>query len=213
MTVKRLSRDAVRRLYDGHEVASHTLTHPYMSSLTEPEILHEMRADKENLQQLLGREVAGFALPFRYYSEQIATCARNAGFLYSRMSEFTGNYDPWQDRYHWKCGFYHVEPGLRDYVAGFLATEQELALCQIVGHSYDLDAEDLWGVTEDIFAAVSMRDDVWLATHREIVEYLLAMTRLESHDGYVTNRSNRELWLEVKGVPVVLRPGESLKEE
>lgn len=213
MTVKRLSREAVQGLYDGHEVASHSLTHPYMSSLTKPEILREMGADKANLEQLFGTEVAGFALPFRYYSEQIADCARESGFLYSRMSEFTGDYCPWQDRYYWKCGFYHVEPGLRDYVAGFLATDAELALCQIVGHSYDLDAEDLWNVTEEIFAAVSMREDVWLATHRQIVEYLMAMSCLRSDGGYLVNDSDRKLWLEVNGTPVVLLPGESLKEE
>lgn len=213
MTVKRLSREAVQGLYDGHEVASHSLTHPYMSSLTKPEILREMGADKANLEQLFGAEVAGFALPLRYYSEQIADCARESGFLYSRMSEFTGDYCPWQDRYYWKCGFYHVEPGLRDYVAGFLATDEELALCQIVGHSYDLDAEDLWNVTEEIFAAVSMREDVWLATHRQIVEYLLAMSCLRSDGGYLVNDSDRKLWLEVNGTPVVLLPGESLKEE
>ena len=213
MTVKRLSREAVQGLYDGHEVASHSLTHPYMSSLTKPEILREMGADKANLAQLFGAEVAGFALPFRYYSEQIADCARESGFLYSRMSEFTGDYCPWQDRYYWKCGFYHVESGLREYVAGFLATDEELALCQIVGHSYDLDAEDLWNVTEEIIAAVSMREDVWLATHRQIVEYLLAMSSLRSDGGYLVNDSDSKLWLEVNGTPVVLLPGESLKEE
>lgn len=109
--------------------------------------------------------------------------------------------------------FYHVEPGLRDYVAGFLVTDEELALCQIVGHSYDLDAEDLWNVTEEIFDAVSMREDVWLATHRQIVEYLLAMSCLRSDGGYLVNDSDRKLWLEVNGTPVALLPGESLKEE
>lgn len=213
MTVKRLSREAVQGLYDGHEVASHTLTHPYMSSLSESEILHQMSADKENLEGLFGREVLGFAVPFSYYSDAIADCARKAGFTYARMSEFSLGYCPWQDRYYWKCGFYHVEPGLRDYVEGLLYTEEELALCQIVGHSYDLDAENLWGVTEDIFCVVSQRDDVWLATHLQIVEYLMAMSRLEIRDGVAINHSNSHLWMEVNQKPVCLRPGEWIKEE
>ena len=212
MTVKRLPPEAVVGLYDGHEVASHTLTHPYMNALTHQQILEQMVFDKENLERLLEVEVSGFAVPFSYYSEEIAACARIAGFRYARMSEFTNHYDPWQDRYHWKCGFYHVMPGLRDYVSGFLSTDAELALCQIVGHSYDLDAEDLWGETEDIFAAVSMRKDVWLATHLQIVEYLMAMAALEVGENYIRNGSNRKLWLEVNALPVVLSPGEYWKE-
>ena len=42
MEVKRLGTDAVQGLYDGHEIASHTLTHPYMDNLPEFEILRQL---------------------------------------------------------------------------------------------------------------------------------------------------------------------------
>jgi hypothetical protein len=213
MTVKRLSREAVTGLYDGHEIASHSLTHPYMSSLSRQEVLHEMSRDKENLERLFGREVWGFALPFRYYSDMIAQCARETGFRYARISEFKNDYHPWQDRYYWKCGFYHIEPGLWEYVEGFLQTHEELALCQIIGHSYDLDAEDLWDVTEKIFASVSGCKDIWFATNHQIVDYLMAMSRLQITNGGAVNHSDADLWLEVDGKTICLHPGESVKEE
>ncbi len=203
MEVRRLPVDAVRHLYDGHEVASHTLTHPYMSELPEWEIMRQMGEDRRNLEEIFGREVKGFAVPFDYYSARIARCAENCGFEYARMSEFSGSYVPCRDWYFWKTGVYHIEENLTDFVAGFLNTEEELAVCQIVGHSYDLDAENLWGTMELICAAVSGQEDVWSCTNLELVRYLKAV---EQFDG--TNRSDQTLWFEVGGRIRTLHPGE-----
>lgn len=172
MEVKRLSPEAALHLYDGHEIASHTLTHPYMHDLSEEEIFRQMQEDKTNLERLFSREVKGFAVPFDYYDDRIANCAQKCGFEYSRMSDLIGSYKPWTDWYHWKAGIYHIEPNLTNYVADYLNTDEELAVCQIVGHSYDLDAENLWGTMELIFAAVSSRDDIWFCTNLELVEFL-----------------------------------------
>ena len=49
--VKRLNIDEVKSIYEGHEIASHTLTHPYMDKLTKEEIIYELSKDKENLEK------------------------------------------------------------------------------------------------------------------------------------------------------------------
>lgn len=203
MEVKRLSETRAKGLYDGHEIASHTLTHPYMHDLSEGELMYQLGRDRENLEALFGCPVRGFAVPFDYYSDAIAGCAARCGFEYARMSEFSGSYSPCTDWYHWKTGVYHIEPNLTDFVAGFLNTEQELAVCQIVGHSYDLDAENLWGTMELICAAVAAQPDVWFCTNLELVRYLKAMERLDG-----ANRSDMDLWIETDGAVRVLHPGE-----
>ncbi len=172
MQVKRLSVENVKHLYDGHEVASHTLTHPYMYNLSDEELYHQMKRDKDNLEKLFEREIQGFAVPFDYYDDRIAECAKACGFAYARKSEFTHTFKPCTDFYQWKTGIYHIDEKLTDYVADFLNTEEELALCQIVGHSYDLDAENLWGTMELICAAVSKCDDIWFCTNAELVDFL-----------------------------------------
>ena len=201
--IRRLPVSVVRELYAGHEVASHTLTHPYMSSLSPEETLRQMKEDKARLEGIFGREVAGFAVPFRHYSDLIADYARQCGFEYSRTSEFTYHYTPCSDYYYWKTGFYHIEPGLADYVAGFLNTDEELALCQIVGHSYDLDTENLWGIVELVCAAVAGRSEIWSCTNLELVRYLKAM------DAYMEtgeNRSKQTLWFEENGRIIEVTP-------
>ncbi len=172
MQVKRLSVEKVKHLYDGHEVASHTLTHPYMYNLSDEELVHQLKSDKENLEKLFGREIKGFAVPFDYYDDRIAVCAKVCGFTYARKSEFTNSFTPCSDYYHWKTSIYHIDDNLTNFVADFLNTQEELAVCQIVGHSYDLDAENLWGTLELICAAVSNCDDIWFCTNAELVEFL-----------------------------------------
>ncbi|MBQ1984067.1 MAG: polysaccharide deacetylase family protein, partial [Spirochaetaceae bacterium] len=78
--VKRLSKENVLSLYDGHEVASHTLTHPFMQEKTENEIMKELETDKKNLEKLFGKQIKGFAVPFDYYSDLIESCVKKCAF-------------------------------------------------------------------------------------------------------------------------------------
>ena len=208
MTVKRLSRDAVRRLYDGHEVAAHTLTHPFLNDKTEEELRWEIGEDKRRLEELFGREVAGFGVPFDYYDEKIAQCVKECGFEYGRNSELTHDYSPWRSPFAWSCGIFHLEPELEEYVEGFFRTEEELALCQIVGHSYDLDAENLWDKMEHILSRVAGDGTVCSMTHLELVRYLRAMAQAAVDEECIHNFSGATLWFRVDGEVLELAPGE-----
>ena len=206
MEVKRLDVDTARWLYRSHEIASHTLTHPYMHDLSEAEVMDQLGTDKANLEEMLGVEVAGFAVPFDYYSPLIADCAQKCGFEYARMSEFSHSYAPCRDYWYWQTGFYHIQPGLEAFVDGFFETDTELAVCQIVGHSYDLDAENLWGTMEHILYRVSRAENVWSCTNLELVRYLKAMDMAETDGHSVRNPSNMELWFEIDGEIVCVPP-------
>lgn len=62
--VKRLSKEKVISLYDGHEVASHTLTHPFMQEKTENEILKELETDKKKSGKTLWQTNKRICSPF-----------------------------------------------------------------------------------------------------------------------------------------------------
>ena len=201
MEVTRLTREEIGNLYQGHEIASHTLTHPYMQELDHAGLMRQLGEDKKNLEALFGCEVKGFGVPFDYYSQEIADCAKECGFEYARKSEFSLSYKPCSHWFHWKTGIYHIMPELLPYVKGFLLTDRELAVCQIVGHSYDLDTEHLWETMEEICREISARDDIWPCTNLELVRYLKAM---EAFDG--TNHSDLELWFEKDGEIIKIPP-------
>lgn len=209
MTVTRLCPDTARWLYQGHEVASHTCTHPYMQELHGEALRHQLLDDKLALEAMIGVEVKGFAVPFDYYSQEIADCARECGFEYARMSEFSHSYEPCRDWYFWKTGFYHIMPGLERFVQDFLETETELAVCQIVGHSYDLDAEGLWKTVEEILVRISRDAGIWSCTNLELVRYLKAMEQAVLTDDAVYNPTDRTLWFRMGDQVVKLSPGQS----
>ncbi len=210
MKVRRLPESAARTLYAGHEVASHTFSHPYLEGMPKEAIMREMADDRKALSELFGREIPGFAVPFDYYSDQIRECAAACGFEYARISEESGNYTPGTDYFGWKAGIFHLSPNFAAYVDGFFETDEELAVCQIVGHTYDLDAEGMWEQMEDIFRRVKEDPDVLPMTTIQLIRYLKAMNGLKRTEGGAVNLSGMELWLRDGERIVCLRPGEAV---
>lgn len=208
MTVRRIPEEQVVSVYDGHEIASHSYSHPYFDNAPEDEILRELGADKFFLERLFSREVAGYATPFYFYSDLMADCVRHSGFAYARISEESNDYSIPEDFFRWRGSKFHWDGDLEDFVQGFLETKQELALCQLVGHSYDLDVMDLWDTMERLLRRVSENKDVWAATHIEIVRYLRNMEKVRISDSEIVNESDGELWFLIDGSTVCLQPGE-----
>ncbi len=208
--VKRLKTENAISLYTGHEIASHTLTHPYMGSLTKEEILNELSKDKANLERLFGRDIKGFAVPFDYYSELIALCVKECGFEYARISEESHSFSPQQDFYKWRATVFHSDDKLWDLTQQFVETDDELALFQIVGHSYDLDIENKWDILERIFALIRKQKDVLPMTTIEIIDYLKAMSRAEITREYIQNNSTVSLWFAINDTVCEVKTNEKL---
>ena len=54
----------VRHIYEGHEVAAHTLTHPFLPNIEDDcEIIRQVEEDRLKLSELCGYEVIGMAYP------------------------------------------------------------------------------------------------------------------------------------------------------
>lgn len=210
MTVQRLPLHRAADLYRGHEVASHTLTHPYLSQLTEAQVLEQMAVDKANLERVTGRPVLGFAGPFHHWSPMIMDCARRCGFEYARNAEERYSYAPPEGYYDWSAGSYHVKPGFRDFVEGFFRTQEELALCQIVGHSYDLDAENLWDYMESVLRRISEDETIISMTNLELVRYMKAMRKAVITEDTVQNPSDITLWFAKDGKVICVAPTQIL---
>ena len=92
----------------------------------------------------------------------------------------------------------------------FIISDNELALFQIVGHSYDLDIENMWDRIESIFIEITSQKAVLPMTTIETIEYLKAMNQTEITDSYIKNNSNISLWFSVNRNAFELKPFEML---
>lgn len=202
--VKRLSKEKVLSLYDGHEVASHTLTHPFMQEKTENEIMKELEVDKKNLEKLFGKQIKGFAVPFDYYSDLIESCIKKCDFEYARISEESLSFVPHKNseiNYHrWKATVFHLDASLEELTEDFIQTDEELALFQIAGHTYDFDTENMWDKIETLLKKISLQKDILPMTTIEIIDYLKAMEQVEITENHIINNSEQTLWFLVDNV-------------
>ena len=198
--VKRLSKEKVLPLYNGYEVASHTLTHPFMQEKTENEIMKELETDKKNLEKLFGRQIKGFAVPFDYYSDLIDSCVKKCGFEYARISEESLSFAPQPNYHRWKATVFHLDDSLEKLTEDFIQTDEELALFQIAGHTYDLDTENMWDKIENIFKKISSQDNILPMTTIEIIDYLKAIEQAEITEKHIINHSQQTLWFLVDDV-------------
>ena len=170
----------------------------------------ELSQDKRNLTALFEKEVKGFAVPFDHYSDMIAECVKQCGFTYGRISEMSYSFQPQRDYYRWRATVFHCEECLEELTRQFVETKEELALFQIVGHSYDLDTENMWERMEAIFRIISSQADILPMTAIEMIEYLQAMEKAEVTDRYIWNHSDRSLWFEISGVVYEVKSNEKV---
>lgn len=207
LVVKRLKTEALAPLYAGHEVASHTLSHPYMDSLSREEIMYQLSRDKANLERIFGREIKGFAVPFYYYSKLIESCVRDCGFRYARISEESRSFLPQKDYFNWKATVFHCDDSFEGLLQQFLETDEELAFFQLLGHSYDLDVENKWDLMEHIFRLISSREEILPMTTIELIDYLKAMDQAQITDRYIQNHSDMSLWFAIDDAVHEVKPG------
>ena len=79
-----ITRTAVRRLAESHEVGSHSVTHSFMTSMPMGECLREMKESKRELEELTGERVTVFAFPYGDENSKLKRLVHFAGYLSAR---------------------------------------------------------------------------------------------------------------------------------
>ncbi len=164
----------VREIYAGHEVAVHTLTHPWLNRLDDESVIREIEQDRVALSELCGYEVFGMAYPFGVYDDRILKLMRErTGIRYSRTIKNTHAFDlPKEDELlTWHPSVYYIEPEFESVVDEFLALDrEEPALLYIWGHSFELDSDIAPSEFERICEKLSRREDIFYGTNSEILD-------------------------------------------
>jgi peptidoglycan/xylan/chitin deacetylase (PgdA/CDA1 family) len=79
--LRTMTWDELRDVADhGHEVGSHTVSHPHLTRLTDAELARELRQSREQLETELGRRCRFLAYPYGEHDERVLGAARDAGY-------------------------------------------------------------------------------------------------------------------------------------
>lgn len=165
----------VRGIYEGHEIAVHTLTHPALSHLSDEDVVREVEEDRIALSELAGYEVVGMAYPggTHVMNEHVADLIRTrTGVKYARTTTSTHNFDLQQNLHIFNPTVYHHIEWDKLFELGekFISLKTDVPqIYYIWGHAYEFDIHGDWERFEEFCKLISGRADIFYGTNREVL--------------------------------------------
>ena len=170
----KLCANEIKEVYTGHEVAVHTLTHPYLQEIEDDnEIIRQIEEDRKNLENIVGYEICGMAYPGNGdNAHRVAEIIKGrTSIKYARTTTSTYKFDLQSNLYQFNPTVHHD-----DYENLFKLGEEFIKLkpdtpklYYIWGHSFEFDIFDDWDKFEDFLKLISARDDIFYGTNREVL--------------------------------------------
>lgn len=171
----KVAQAEVVELYQGHEVAVHTLTHANLTRLDENEIVRQVEEDRKKLSSIVGYNVVGMAYPGGGVNnnEFVADVIKKHTLVrYSRTTTSTSNFDIQHELHRFNPTVYHHQ----EWDTMFKLAEDFLRLkpsspqvFYIWGHSYEFDIHQTWDRFEQFCQLISNKHDIFYGTNKEVL--------------------------------------------
>lgn len=207
----RIDENEVKALYEGFEIASHTVDHLDLAKATQDVFDFQVQKDCEKIGELCGIKAVGLAYPYGCYSDAAAEHLKELGIHYARTIRDTHNFSLPEDFLKWHPTCHDHDPQVNALADDFLNEKPEnLSVFYIWGHSFEFDKtdSDRWADMETLCKKLSGKDDIWYASNREICDYVLAVRGIDSFSGI--NNTGMDLFFEKDGVKGVWESGKRI---
>jgi len=206
-----LDASEIADLFQGHEVAIHTVTHPWLERLDASQIADEVLEDRKALEDLVGRPVRGMAYPFGTYDRRVIEVLRGLGIAYSRTTENAAVCFPPAEPLAWPSTAhqYADNPTVPERFARLHANARYSGVFFVWGHGFEFHDRNDWAGLERIYKPLSGHADVWYCTNIELFDYEEARQRVQIAANRATafNPSALAVTLNVDGRLVEVPPG------
>ena len=165
----------LKKVYECHEVAVHTLTHPNLTQQTEDEIVRQVEKDRKNLEKLVGYDVVGMAYPCGGVNndDRVATIIKeNTKIKYCRTITSNNSFDVQENLYRFNPTVYHLDfEKMMELGKKFIDLKPDKPqIFYIWGHSYEMDYDsENWVKLEEFFKLISNRDDIFYGNNTEVL--------------------------------------------
>ena len=167
--------EQVAELYKNHEVAVHTVTHPYLTECSDEELLYQVAQDQKNLSALCGYDVMGMAYPGggeKNHNKYVADFIReNTTIKFSRTITSTYNFDLQEDLLQFNPTIHIWEMDkLFELAHQFIELKTDTPkIFYIWGHSWEYDRHSTWEKMEEFCKLISGHDDIFYGTNSEVL--------------------------------------------
>jgi peptidoglycan/xylan/chitin deacetylase (PgdA/CDA1 family) len=196
----------VAELYRGHEVAIHSVTHPFLDRLDPSQIALEVLEDRKALEDLVGYPVRGMAYPFGTYSQKVIDVLRSLGIVYCRTVENSERCFPPKESLAWAATAhqYATSPTVPERFENIYNNPRTYGTVFYVwGHGFEFADRNDWASLERIFKPLSGKPDVWYCTNIELFDYEEARRR-------IVIAANRKIAYNPSALPVTLKVDKNL---
>ncbi len=170
--VYRQKLSEVVNVYKGHEVASHTLHHPWLDSLPTSVLEQEVYEDCKVIKELFGLDEIGFAVPFTACGEREIEVIKKY-LRYIRLSEESDSFELPKDAYHIPVHAMYNQEDIRERIAAFAENTLTDSVFVMAGHSYELEAYDQWDYMDDLLGYIKSFGFENMTTMEFVEKYLL----------------------------------------
>ncbi len=202
-----------KELYEGHEVSSHTVTHPTLARCPIDQAAMQIMEDRRRLEEAVGYPVRGMSYPNGSYTKEIKRLLPALGIRYARIVGDSDSFQIPEDFLEWKATCHHNH-NLMHLGNEFLSLHktQYLYMMYVWGHSYEFTNHSNWTLMEDFCRMVSDKQDIWYATNIQIVDYMDAAKRMQFtvNGDRVYNPSYQSVWISVDGKYMEIKGGETV---
>ena len=140
--ISKLAWNEVLSVYEGFDVASHTMCHCNAGDVDDRVFLTEAVGAKCLLEDLFQKPCTGFAWPCGRYTEKTADLLQAAGFTYGRTTKYTDRVTGFEHPMilHSSCHF--MDP---EFYQKFETAKKTDQVFYFWGHSYEMmDDPQLW---------------------------------------------------------------------
>ncbi|WP_251551467.1 polysaccharide deacetylase family protein [Neobacillus muris] len=209
----RIPHEEIESLYKGHEISTHTVTHPTIARSPKEQIIEEVIEDRKRLEEIAGYTVRGLSYPNGSYNQLIKEMLPYLGIEYARTVHSTGNFSMPDDFLEWNPTCHHKRDLMKlaeEFVQ--LHKKQYLYMMYVWGHSYEFDDDENWDLIESFCEFIGNRNDIWYAANIEIVDYMKAFQNLKfsADSTFVYNPTAISVWLSVDGIIVEVEAGKQI---
>lgn len=172
--IHRLDLEKKQVLYKGHEVASHTVTHPYLTELSKEQLIYEVEEDCRKLKEIFGIEEIGFAVPLdRCTEREIEIIRQNTCAKYLRLPILSESYEPPKDAFHISCHGWYNEEHIREKIAAFAGNTLPISVFIIGGHAYEFEVNNHWEYIEELLQYIKSFENLEFMTMMEMVKHFV----------------------------------------